>query len=103
MENVIFKLVGMGCSCEGSIVEKRVKKLRGVESYVLNPFTNQLRVSFDPDTVTMADIQKTVQKAGVRAVLMGDSVAAAREPQTFGGGTCCGPQTSDSTEGFSCC
>ena len=39
MENVTFKLTGMSCSCEGSIVEKRVKKLRGVESYVLNPFT----------------------------------------------------------------
>ena len=90
MENVIFKLVGMGCSCEGSIVEKRVKKLRGVKDFSLNAFTNQLKVSFDPDAVTMADIQKTVEKAGVRVVLMGDSVAAAREPQTFGGGSCCG-------------
>lgn len=92
MEYVIFKLVGMGCSCEGSIVEKRVKKLRGVEDFALNAFTNQLKVSFDPDTVTMSDIQKTVEKAGVKAVLMGDSVADAREPQGFGGATsgCCG-------------
>ena len=90
MESAVFKIVGMGCSCEGSIVEKRMKKLRGIESFLLNPFTNQMKVSFDPDAVTMSDIQKTVEKAGVRAVLMGDSAADAREPQTFGGGGCCG-------------
>jgi copper chaperone CopZ len=93
MENVTFKLTGMSCSCEGSIVEKRVKKLRGVESYVLNPFTYQLRVSFDPEAVTIADIQKTVEKAGVKPVVMADGVAGAREPQTSGGSTerggCC--------------
>ena len=88
MENVIFKLVGMGCSCEGSIIEKRMKKLRGVEDFSLNAFTNQLKVSFDPDTVTIADIQKTVEKAGAQALPMGDSVAKTREPQTFGGGCC---------------
>lgn len=90
MENVTFKLTGMSCSCEGSIVEKRLKKLRGVESYVLNPFTSQLRVSFDPEAVAIPDIQKTVEKAGVKPVLVADSVAAAREPQASGGGGCCG-------------
>lgn len=90
METVTFKLVGMSCSCEGSVVEKRLKKLRGVESYVLNPFTNQLRVSFDPGAVTMADIQKSVDRAGAKAVLTDDSAASAREPQTSGGGCCCG-------------
>ena len=88
MENVVFTLVGMGCSCEGSIIEKRVKKLRGVKDFSLNGFTNQLKVSFDPDTVTIADIQKTVEKAGVKALPMGDSVAKTREPQTFGGECC---------------
>ncbi len=82
MENVTFTLAGMGCACEGSIVEKRVKNLRGVGSYFLNPFTNQLKVSFDPEIVTIADIQKTVQKAGVTPVLMGGSGAEAREPRT---------------------
>ena len=53
METAVFKIVGMGCSCEGSIVEKRMKKLRGIESFLLNPFTNQMKVSFDPDAVTM--------------------------------------------------
>ena len=90
METAVFRIEGLGCSCEGSIVEKRVKKLRGVESFLLNTFTNQLRVSFDPSAVTMWDIQATVEKAGVKAVLMGDSAADAREPQTFGGGGCCG-------------
>ena len=94
METAVFKVVDMGCSCEASIIEKRIKKLRGVESFLLNPFTGQLRVSFEPDVVTMADIQKAVQKAGARAVLTGDSATDAREPKAFGGplggGGCCG-------------
>lgn len=92
MEYVIFKLVGMGCSCEGSIIERRVKKLRGVSDHTLNAFTNELKVSFDPDAVSIAEIQKTVEKAGVKTVLTRDSVADAREPQGFGGATssCCG-------------
>jgi len=73
METAVFRIEGLGCSCEGSIVEKRVKKLRGVESFLLNTFTSQLRVSFDPSAVTMWDIQATVEKAGVKAVLVQSS------------------------------
>ena len=73
METAVFRIEGMGCSCEGSILEKRVKKLLGVESFALNGFTNQLKVSFDPSTLTMLDIQATVEKAGVRAVLVQSS------------------------------
>jgi len=69
METAMFKIEGLSCSCDGSIVEKRVKKLRGVESFALNTFTNQLKVSFDPSAVTTSDIQTSVEKAGVKAVL----------------------------------
>jgi Cu+-exporting ATPase len=70
METVVFRIEGMGCSCEGSILEKRVKKLRGVESFALNAFTNQLKVSYDPSVVTMVDVQESVKKAGVKAILV---------------------------------
>ena len=105
MESATFKIVGLGCSCEGSIVEKRVKKLKGVGDFAFNTFTNRLRVSFDPSAVTIANIQKSVAKAGVKAVLLQDSVTDAKEPQTFGGAVdgCCGPQPNRTPNDSGCC
>lgn len=73
METAVFRIEGLSCACEGSTVERRVKKLRGVESFAFNTFTNQLKVSFDPSAVTMWDIQASVQKVGVKAVLVQSS------------------------------
>lgn len=69
MDTATFMLEGLGCSCEASIVEKRLKKLKGVQDFVVNPFINRLKVSFDPSTVTISDIETAVAKAGVKAVL----------------------------------
>jgi len=86
METAVFRIEGLSCSCDGSIVEKRVKKLRGVESFALNAFTNQLKVSFDPSAVTLSDIQTSVEKAGVKAVPQPTKTIAVQR----GGGGCCG-------------
>ena len=65
-----FRIEGLSCSCEGTIVEKRVKALKGVKSYLLNPITYKMKITYDPTAVTIDDIQKTVSKAGVKAVLL---------------------------------
>ena len=70
METMIFKIEGMSCSCEGSIIEKRMKRLQGVESYSLNPITNQMKLTCDPSLVSIKDIEKAASKAGVKAVLL---------------------------------
>jgi len=70
METVTFAIEGMGCSCEGKIVEKRVKSLPGVESFSLNPITNQMKLTYDPATVSIPEVEKAVSRAGVRAVLL---------------------------------
>ncbi len=69
LETVVFQIEGMGCSCEGQIVEKRVKSLKGVEEFLLNPITNRMTVTYDPGLVSIGDIQKAVKKAGLKAVL----------------------------------
>ncbi len=69
METMSFKIEGMACSCEASIVEKRVKKLAGVESYAFNPITNAMKLTFDPQLVSVQDIEKAVAKAGLKAIL----------------------------------
>jgi Cu+-exporting ATPase len=70
VETAVFRLEGMSCACEGSLVAKRVKKVGGVDTFDVNQFTNQLRVSFDPSIVSVRDIQASVEKAGVKAVLV---------------------------------
>ncbi|MFA6672849.1 MAG: cation transporter, partial [Methanoculleus sp.] len=63
-----FRLEGLGCACEGQMVERRVKALKGVTAFTLNGITNQLKVTYDPAAVSVDDIVMAVKKAGVTAV-----------------------------------
>jgi len=63
-----FQLQGLSCACEGQIVEKRLKKLKGVDSFSLNPVTFKMKISYDPALVTVEDIQKAIAKGGAKAV-----------------------------------
>ncbi|MGC8491548.1 MAG: heavy metal translocating P-type ATPase [Syntrophobacteraceae bacterium] len=63
-----FRIEGMSCSCEGQMVEKRVKALKGIKSLSLNPITNQLKLTYDPLALSLPQIEAAVKKAGVKAV-----------------------------------
>jgi cation transport ATPase len=64
-----FRIDGMGCACEGQIIEKRVASLKGVMDFSLNPLTNQMKLVYDPERVMVEDIELAVKLAGMRAVL----------------------------------
>ncbi|MCX5853632.1 MAG: heavy metal translocating P-type ATPase, partial [Deltaproteobacteria bacterium] len=100
LDSVTFRIDGAGCSCEGQIVEKRVKALKGVKTFSLNSITNQMKLTYDPTAVSMQDIQTAVKKAGATAVLVG---SRADVDQThFRSAPCCdGVKTP--TRGGSCC
>ncbi|MCX5831547.1 MAG: heavy metal translocating P-type ATPase [Deltaproteobacteria bacterium] len=70
LDSVTFRIDGAGCSCEGQIVEKRVKALKGVKTFRLNPITNQMKITYDPSALSVQDIQTAVKKAGAKAVLV---------------------------------
>jgi Cu+-exporting ATPase len=70
LEIATFRIEGLGCSCEGQIVEKQVKYLHGIVALGLNPITNKMKVSYDPSIVSIQDIEAAVKKAGVTAILM---------------------------------
>lgn len=82
MERVSFKIEGMSCSCEAGIIEKRMKRLDGIEDYVFLPISNVMKLSYDPSKVTVEDIQKTAAKAGVRAVLQANPTSARPRGET---------------------
>jgi len=70
VEIATFRIEGLGCSCEGQIVEKQGKSLRGIVAFGLNPITNKMKVSYDPLLVSIRDIETAVKNAGVTAVLL---------------------------------
>ena len=50
--------------------QKRVRALKGTASFILNPITNQMKVSYDPAAVSIGEIVTEVNKAGASAVLV---------------------------------
>jgi copper chaperone CopZ len=70
LDSVTFRIDGASCSCEGQIVEKRVKALKGVKTFSLNPITNQMKLTYDPSALSVQDIQGAMKKAGATAVLV---------------------------------
>ena len=70
METATFKLEGMGCACEAKIIEKRIKSLKGVITYDINPISNWIKISFEPSLVSTEDIKKAISKSGITASLM---------------------------------
>ncbi len=70
LQLVAFRIDGMSCSCEGVMVEKRVKSLEGVKDFSLNPITNQMKLTYDPSALSIKDIETAVKKAGAKAVLV---------------------------------
>jgi len=70
-----FRIEGMGCACEGQMVEKRVTALKGVTDVSLNPLTNRMKLVYDPERVMVEDIELAVKLAGMRAVLEKETAA----------------------------
>jgi len=100
LDSVTFRIDGAGCSCEGQIVEKRVKALKGVKTFSLNPITNQMKLTYDPSALSVQDIQTAVKKAGATAVLVG-SRADVDQARSRPAPCCDGVKTP--TRGSGCC
>lgn len=75
LDTATFEIVGLGCSCAGQIVEKRVRALMGVKAISLNPITNQMKLTYDGAVLSVQEIQAAVKKAGATAVLNSDGLA----------------------------
>jgi cation transport ATPase len=71
LDSATFEIVGLGCSCAGQIVEKRVKALKGVKTFSLNPITNQMKLTYNASALSVQEIQTAVKKAGATAIVGG--------------------------------
>jgi Cu+-exporting ATPase len=70
LETATFQIQGLSCSCEMQIVQKRVMSLHGVRTFIMNPISNQMKLTYDPMSVSIPDIEKQVSRAGAKAVLL---------------------------------
>lgn len=70
LTNSTFKLEGLGCACTAKIIEKRVKAIKGIKEYSINPISNWIKITYDSTLVSINDIKKSISKAGVQAILI---------------------------------
>lgn len=59
-----FPVVGMHCASCASTIKRKLEKLDGVESCVVSYGTEKAKVTFDPDKVSIAQMNKEVGKLG---------------------------------------
>ena len=64
MNKKALKIEGMTCSACSNRVERFVKKLDGIEEANVNFATETLNISFDPNKLSINDVENAVVKAG---------------------------------------
>ncbi len=68
MQKESVRIAGMTCASCAMTVEKAVGKLAGVEEAGVNLATEKLSVSYNPDLLSLAEIEAAVEKAGYSMV-----------------------------------
>ncbi|GEQ21800.1 copper-translocating P-type ATPase [Clostridium butyricum] len=63
-----FKVEGMTCSACSARVERVTKKLKGVQSSVVNLTTERLTITIDEDEIGYSEIKSAVDKAGYKLI-----------------------------------
>lgn len=64
MKNTTFSLSGMHCASCASIITKKIEKLKGVESIVINYASEKAQISFYPQHVSIAKMNEEIGKLG---------------------------------------
>jgi copper chaperone CopZ len=55
-------------------IENAVSNLGGIERVIADPFTKRVTVEFDESSLTVEDIQHTIEDAGYEAEIEADSM-----------------------------
>ncbi|MFH1385458.1 MAG: heavy metal translocating P-type ATPase [Patescibacteria group bacterium] len=67
MEKTILKISGMHCASCSAIIENALKKEGGIKSANVNFASEKLYLDFDPIEISIARIQKIIEKLGYKA------------------------------------
>ena len=69
MEKRVIPVLEMSCAVCAATVEKTVRELAGVEEASVNFSANTLQVVYDPDKISLKDMQAAVSAAGYDLVI----------------------------------
>ena len=67
IDSVTLQIEGMDCTCNADLLARKLNALAGVRSHEINPVTGQARVAYDPATVSVQEIIRTVAETGMTA------------------------------------
>ena len=77
MEKRVIPVLEMSCAVCAATVEKTVRELAGVEEASVNFSANTLQVVYDPDKISLKDMQAAVSAAGYDLVISENAEADA--------------------------
>src|SRR5215510_5076582 len=77
-----FKIEGMDCHEEVAILEKRLKRLTGLESLDADVIGQRLRIKYDAAKLSTGSIAEAVAQTGMRAWLEHEEPASATASAT---------------------
>ena len=66
-EHQQFVITGLSCAAEAVGLERRLRRLAGVENVVVNPVTDLAYVTYDPERFEPAALVAAIEAAGYRA------------------------------------
>lgn len=65
----VLHIGGMDCEDETSLIEKKMKSLKGLESFQVDLMSQTLRVRYDPGLLSVQEIIKSIAETGMKARL----------------------------------
>ena len=73
-KSAVLHIEGMDCEDETSLIEKKMKSLKGLESFRVDLISQTLRVQYDPALLSVQEIIKSVAETGMKARLERENV-----------------------------
>jgi len=70
----VLHIEGMDCEDEVSLIEKKMKSLKGLESFQVDLMSEALRVRYDPGLLSVQEIIKSVAETGMKARLQREKI-----------------------------
>jgi len=66
-KSTILHIEGMDCVDEVSLIEKKMKSLKGLESFRVDLMSESLRIRYDPSLLSVQEIIKSIAETGMKA------------------------------------
>jgi copper chaperone CopZ len=66
-KSAVLHIEGMDCEDEVSVIEKKMKRLKGFESFQVDLMSEALRVQYDPGLLSIQEIIKSIAETGMKA------------------------------------